>query len=126
MATTETVDRLEEIKEEIHELLHEAKRLVCGTAEEQRAKSYWLAHIAMSLDDDHDYLGGGGITMQDTIDALRADEDDGDGNGLRICDQVYQGPNGFWRIAYKGHILPDDWTTREAAEAHLSTLRRTA
>jgi hypothetical protein len=34
-----------------------------------------LAHLAMSLDDDHEYLGRGGITMQDTIEALRGEEE---------------------------------------------------
>jgi hypothetical protein len=72
---TIAADRLEEIKDEIHELLREARRLVRGTPEEDRAKAYWLAHLAMSLDDDHEYLGRGGITMQDTIEALRGEEE---------------------------------------------------
>ncbi len=35
-----------------------------------RAKSYWFAHIKMSLNNDHDYLGSGSVTMADTIEEL--------------------------------------------------------
>ena len=53
------------------------------------------------------------------------DERHGEANA-RVPDQVYQGPDGFWRVAFKGYPLDDEWTSREAAEAHLSNLRRTA
>jgi hypothetical protein len=50
-------------------------------------------------------------------------EQHGKANG-HVPDQVYQGPDGFWRVAYKGRVMPEDWTTRDAAESHLNTLRR--
>jgi len=37
----------------------------------ERAKSYWLAHIAMALDNDHSYLGGSMVKMEDTVNELR-------------------------------------------------------
>ena len=49
----------------------------------------------------------------------------GDANG-RVCDQVYMNPAGFWMVAFHGKPLADEWTTREAAQDHLNTLRRTA
>jgi hypothetical protein len=70
-AELEVADRLEEIKDEMLELLHEARRLVRTTAERSRAESYWLPHIEMALHDDHEYLGGSMCTMTDTIAGLR-------------------------------------------------------
>jgi hypothetical protein len=129
------VERLEEIKDEMLELLQRARAILRGTTEQRRAESYWLAHIEMALHNDHGYLGNGGITMTDTIDALRAEADQvvteqlslhhGDANG-RLCDQVYQGPDGFWRVIHRGKPLHDEWTTREAAQDHLNALRRSA
>jgi hypothetical protein len=49
----------------------------------------------------------------------------GKANGY-VMDQVYQGPDGFWRVAFKGQVLDDDWTTQEAAQAHLDNLMRRA
>lgn len=68
--TTEQVDRLAEIKDEVIELLNEANRIVSGTSEEQRAHSYWYAHARMAMDDEHSYLGSGGCTLQDSIEGL--------------------------------------------------------
>jgi hypothetical protein len=79
MSTTlnsEQLERLVEIKEEIRELLDEAYGLVRGTSEEARAKGYWYAHARMALDNDHDYLGRGGYTLQETIDALEEGQDE--------------------------------------------------
>lgn len=70
-------ERLMEIKEEMLELLDEARMLVRGTHEEDRAGAYWLAHIRMALDNEHNYLGRGGCTMQSTIEALEDDQDEG-------------------------------------------------
>lgn len=36
----------------------------------------WVAHLEMSLDNDHHWLGGVGHTMQDTINALREGGDE--------------------------------------------------
>ncbi len=68
----DAIDRLSEIKDEFAELLREVKDILRGTPEEERAKSYWLAHIRCALDNEHTYLGGSMVTMQDTIDALGA------------------------------------------------------
>ena len=73
---TDTAQELQDIKDEIKELLDQARRLVRGTREEDRAKGYWFAHIRCALDDEHGYLGRSMITMQDTIDALRGDEEE--------------------------------------------------
>ena len=63
----EDVERLLEIKDEIGDLVEEAFRLV-PSADRPRAKSYWYAQIIMALDDDHEFLGSGSHTLQDTID----------------------------------------------------------
>ena len=76
----ETIERLEEIRDEIKDLVREARGLVNGTKEKKAAEAYWIAHVLGALDDDHGYLGGSMTTMQDTIDALRGDDDDGDGD----------------------------------------------
>jgi hypothetical protein len=63
--------RLQDIKDEIKELVYEAQDLIPrDTIEFSRAKSYWLPHILMALDKDHDYLGGSMFTMQETVDDL--------------------------------------------------------
>jgi len=70
------VSHLEEIQQEMLELLSKAQDLISGTREEARAKSYWLAHIKTALTNEHEYLGSSMITMEDSINALRADNDD--------------------------------------------------
>lgn len=72
---TDASARLSEIKNEMLALLEEARCLIRGTHEEERAKSYWWAHIRCALDDDHMFLGGSMTTMQDTIDALDVEEE---------------------------------------------------
>lgn len=66
----ERLERLVEIKDEMLELLNETRRLLQGTSEEDRARSYWWAHIRMAIDNDHGYLGGSMVTIQDTIEEL--------------------------------------------------------
>ena len=67
--------RLEEIKEEIKELAQEAIDLIpWEDAEYDRAKGYWYSSIVMALDADHEFLGGRGHTMQETIDASEQDD----------------------------------------------------
>lgn len=69
-------DRLEEIKDEIKNLITEALHLMKPDERiHDRARAYWYAHIVMALDKDHMYLGGSMVTMQDTIDEIREDED---------------------------------------------------
>jgi len=68
--TTEDLERLIEIKDEIKELVNEARDTINSTSEAERARAYWYAHILCALDSDNDYLGGSMVTMQDSIDAL--------------------------------------------------------
>ena len=75
----EAGERILDITEEIIDLLDEAMTLVrkVGTPEEiARARSYWLGHIRMSLNEDHGYMGSGGCTMEDTARELMAEEPD--------------------------------------------------
>lgn len=70
------VDRLEDIYEEMKELLFEVERLIVRCAGEnsaitQRAKKYWLAHMMVAMDDNHDYLSKNTVTMLSTIEELR-------------------------------------------------------
>jgi hypothetical protein len=76
MTDNDISEELDAIRLEIKELLDNASRLVRGTREEERAKGYWIAHIRCALDKEHGYLGGSMVTMQDTIDALRGNEED--------------------------------------------------
>jgi hypothetical protein len=75
----EAGERILEISEEIIDLLEEAMELVRGVGtptEIARARSYWLGHIRMSLNEDHGYMGGGGgCTMEDTARELMAEEE---------------------------------------------------
>ena len=75
----EAGERILEIAEEITELVEEAMGLVrhVGTPTEiARARSYWLGHIRMSLNDDHGFMGRGTCTMEDTARELMAEEPD--------------------------------------------------
>lgn len=33
----------------------------------ERARSYWIPHIIMALTNDHEWLGGSMVTMEETI-----------------------------------------------------------
>ena len=70
-------ERLANIKDEIKELIREAKGIVRfkGGITYERARSYWLAHIIMALDKDHEFLGGSMFTMQDTIKEMKDAEE---------------------------------------------------
>jgi hypothetical protein len=69
-------ERLNEIKDEIKSLVNEARDIIRGTHIESLANSYWIPHILMELDEDHEWLGGSMCTMQETIDALADDIDE--------------------------------------------------
>ena len=73
----EAGERILAISEEIIDLVEEAMSLVrhVGTPTEiARARSYWLGHIRMSLNDDHGYMARGNCTMEDTARELMAEE----------------------------------------------------
>lgn len=65
------VNRLEEIKDEIKELVAEAEDIIRGSYEYRAAKSYWIAHILTALDNESEYMGKSMTAMQDTIDNLK-------------------------------------------------------
>ena len=67
-------NRFEEIIGEIQELLNEALDLVPEGYARSRAKSYWYAHMIMNVTDDHEYMGGCMVGMQDTLEEF--DEED--------------------------------------------------
>jgi hypothetical protein len=70
-------DELAEIQAEMVDLLDRARALLRGTGMvKERAEAYWLAHVETALSDDHDYLGGSMVTMADTIQELRGEDDD--------------------------------------------------
>ncbi len=74
----EIAEQLHDIKEEIKDLMENAQNLLRGTDAEDAAKSYWVPHILMALDDEHDWLGGSMHSLQDSIDQLlEVDEDEG-------------------------------------------------
>ena len=61
---------------EIKELADSAMRLVRGTPEEGRARSYWYPHIVMAVSDDHGYMGKNMATMSGSAEALMNGEDE--------------------------------------------------
>ena len=70
MNKAEIKERLNEIKEQMLELLAEAKDLIPEGMTKERAKCYWYAHIKTALLKEHEYLGGSLVTMDDTINEL--------------------------------------------------------
>ena len=70
------IDRLVEIKEEIKELINEARDIFARTKASGRFEGYPYAHIIGALDKDHGYLGGSFITFQECIDEIENEEDE--------------------------------------------------
>ena len=67
--------RFEQIIQEMKKLAEEARSLVPDHAR-PRANAYWVAQLAMILDNDHGYMGGCGCSMQDTLEEWNDDDDD--------------------------------------------------
>lgn len=76
-------DALRDIKEQIKDMIHQADDMLQGTDEHDEAKNYWIPHILMALDDEHDYLGGSMNSMEDTINALSTNSQHFDDNSQR-------------------------------------------
>lgn len=74
MNKTEITERLTEIKEQMLELLDEAKDIIPEGMAKERAKCYWYAHIKTALLKEHEYLGGSLVTMDDTINEISEEE----------------------------------------------------
>ncbi len=70
MDTEETVQRLQEIKEQMLELLEEATSIIPEGITKERARLYWYAHIKTAILKEHEYLGGSMVTMDDTIQEI--------------------------------------------------------
>jgi len=90
MTAEELRDRaadLEAIRENIFMLLDCARNVLRGTSEQQRARSYWLAHIETALSTEHMYLGGSMVTMSDTIQTLREDADDLENDAEEVAEE---------------------------------------
>lgn len=73
MQNAEAIDRLTEIKEQMLELLEEAKDLLPEGMTKERAKCYWYAHIKTAILKEHEFLGGSLVTVDDTISELGED-----------------------------------------------------
>ncbi len=67
-------ERLEEIREEMLELLEEARNIIPEGTTKSRAEMYWYAHIKTAILKEHDYLGGSMVTVDDTIEELSEKE----------------------------------------------------
>lgn len=70
MTKSEITERLQEIKEQMLELLDEAKKIIPEGMTKERAKCYWYAHIKTALLKEHEFLGGSLVTMDDTINEI--------------------------------------------------------
>lgn len=76
MQNAEAIDRLTEIKEQMLELLEEAKDLLPEGMTKERAKCYWYAHIKTAILKEHEFLGGSLVTVDDTISELGEDSEE--------------------------------------------------
>jgi hypothetical protein len=69
-------NELQEIKEQMLDLLEEAKDLLPEGITKERAKSYWYAHIKTALLKEHEFLGGSLVTVDDTIEELNEESEE--------------------------------------------------
>lgn len=76
MQNAEAIERLTEIKEQMLELLEEAKDLIPEGMTKERAKCYWYAHIKTAILKEHEFLGGSLVTVDDTISELGEDSEE--------------------------------------------------
>jgi len=75
----EIVDELGEIQSQILELVEQARTLLRRNELQgalMRAESYWIAHVTTAISNNHGYLGGSTVSLQDTIDEIKDAEDD--------------------------------------------------
>ena len=75
----EIVDELGEIQTQILELVEQARALLRRNELQgalMRAESYWIAHVTTAVSNNHGYLGGSTVSLQDTIDEIKDAEDD--------------------------------------------------
>ena len=70
MADEESVERMEEIRDEMMGLLEEARELVQGTEAEDQFESYTAPHIIMALTKDHEFVGSN-YNFDDAIEDMQ-------------------------------------------------------
>ncbi len=73
----EIVDELGEIQSQILELVEQARGLLRRNDLQgalMRAESYWIAHVITAVSNDHGYLGGSMVSLQNTIDEIKNDD----------------------------------------------------
>lgn len=76
-AKTDEIDRLREIQEEVEELVGEAMACIrAAGGSTAQADAYWKPHIIGAIRNDHEYLGGSMVTMQDTIEELESHDEE--------------------------------------------------
>ncbi len=68
----EAIERLEELKETLYEVLNEMEEVLREVApdEYETAERYWLSHIDGALENRGNWLGGSMVSYNDTILAL--------------------------------------------------------
>ena len=74
----EIVDELGEIQSQILEWVEQARALLRRNELQgalMRAESYWIAHVTTAISNNHGYLGGSTVSLQDTIEEIENDED---------------------------------------------------
>lgn len=72
-------ERLTQIQIEMNKLLDESIKLVRRSGdrlEYERALAYWHPQIQMALNNEHNYVGSSGHTLEQTIASLSTDEED--------------------------------------------------
>jgi len=77
----EIVNELGEIQSQILELVDQARALLRRNELQgalMRAESYWIAHVTTAISNNHGYLGGSTVSLQDTIDEIKDAENDDD------------------------------------------------
>ena len=75
----EIVDELGEIQSQILELVEQARALLRRNELQgalMRAEAYWIAHVTTAISNNHGYIGGSTVSLQDTIDEIKDAEDD--------------------------------------------------
>jgi len=86
----EIAEQLNDLKEEIKDLVYNAQNMLRGTDASDAANAYWIPHILMALDDEHDYLGGSMTSMQDTIEELLEGDDEDEEDTSHLSAREYR------------------------------------
>ena len=74
--TDDDIARLEQIKEEVLNLIYEAKDIIQSKGQGNtylRAYSYWIPHVIIALTREHEWGSGSIVCMEDTIEELKDD-----------------------------------------------------